>query len=74
MRISIERSKHNQYKVILSVQLDGTNNYNEKILVPLIEWCDDNGIGRRVGYDQFAFRSESDASAFTLRWNGIELS
>ena len=73
MRISIERSKHSQYKVILSVQLDGTNNYNEKILGPLIDWCHDTGIGRRVGYDQFAFRSESDASAFMLRWNGLEL-
>jgi len=73
MRISIQRSNHNQYKVLLSVHMDGTNNYDEKMLYPLIDWCHDTGIGRRVGYDQFAFRSESDASAFMLRWNGTEL-
>ena len=55
------------------MHMDGTNNYDEKMLYPLIDWCHDTGIGRRVGYDQFAFRSESDASAFMLRWNGTEL-
>ena len=32
------------------------------------QWCRENDCGRRMSFDQFRFETESQVTAFLLRW------
>lgn len=37
-------------------------------LTPVHEWCHNNNCGRRISFDHFRFRTESEMTMFLLRW------
>ncbi len=40
----------------------------EEMLVPVQQWCEETGCGRRISFDMFQFKNRADISAFLLKW------
>lgn len=36
---------------------------------PVQEWCDEHGVGIRMSFDTFRFRTESDKFLFLMKWS-----
>ena len=36
---------------------------------PIQKWCEETGIGKRMSWDTFRFKTKADITTFLLRWS-----
>jgi len=41
---------------------------NEQDMDPVQHWCWETGIGKRMSFDTFQFKTEKEITMFLLRW------
>lgn len=41
----------------------------EEDMVPIQQWCEATGCGRRMSFDTFRFKRREDITLFLMRWS-----
>lgn len=40
----------------------------EEDLIPVQQWCEETGCGRRMSFDTFRFKRREDITLFLMKW------
>ncbi len=65
----VETNRKNELRASVPVSPRGFETFlREEDFEPISQWCNETGIGRRMSFDLYQFKTKAEVTAFLLRW------
>lgn len=59
-----------ELRALLPVAPRGLETFlREEDFIPIQQWCEETGCGRRMSFDTFRFKKREDITMFLMRWS-----